>query len=130
MNKTISIFALFLLISFTTFSQVTTSKIKGTVTDSKGEVLFGATVVVLHIPTGTTSGTIAQENGKYTVPNLRVGGPYKVTFSFVGYTTREVSNISLILGKTTNVNATLAEEGTTLDEIVISSSKGKIFNNY
>ena len=128
-KKTVSIFALFLLISFTTFAQVTTSKIKGTVTDSKGEVLFGATVVVLHIPTGTTSGTIAQENGKYTVPNLRVGGPYKVTFSFVGYTTREVSNISLILGKTTNVNATLAEEGTTLDEIVISSSKGKIFNN-
>tara|TARA_R110001632_G_scaffold102664_4_gene211106 strand:+ start:911 stop:4063 length:3153 start_codon:yes stop_codon:yes gene_type:complete len=129
MKNTLSFLAFFLLISFASNAQITTSKIKGTVTDNKGEALFGATVVVLHVPTGTTSGTIAQENGKYTVPNLRVGGPYKVTFSFVGYASQEVNNIFLTLGKTTNVDAKLAEEGTKLDEIVITSSKSKIFNN-
>jgi hypothetical protein len=129
MKKLLSFFTLLLLVSFVAQSQVTTSKIKGTVTDDKGEGLFGATVVVLHVPTGTKSGTITQENGKYTVPNLRVGGPYTVTFSYVGYATQEVKDIFLTLGKTTNVDAALAEEGTTLDEIVISSSKSSTFNN-
>lgn len=128
MKNLLSFFTFLLLISFTTNAQVTTSKIKGTVTDSKGEALFGATIAVLHVPTGTISGTIAQENGKYTVPNLRVGGPYKVTFSFVGFASQEVNNIFLTLGKTTNIDGKLAEEGTKLDEIVITSSKGKTFN--
>lgn len=128
MKKLLSFLTFLLLISFTANAQVTTSKIKGTVTDNKGEALFGATIVVLHVPTGTLSGTIAQENGKYTVPNLRVGGPYKVTFSFLGFASQEVNNIFLTLGKTTNVDGKLAEEGTKLDEIVITSSKGKTFN--
>lgn len=128
-KKVLSFFTFLLFVGVVANAQVTTSKIKGTVTDDKGEALFGANVVVLHVPTGTVSGTITQENGKYTVPNLRVGGPYKVTFSYLGYASQEVNNIFLVLGKTTNVDAKLAEEGTKLDEIVITSSKSKIFNN-
>ncbi len=129
MKKLRSFLTLLLFVSFAVNAQVTTSKIKGNVTDDKGEPLFGATISVLHVPTGTISGTVAQENGKYTVPNLRVGGPYKVTFSFLGYASQDVNNIFLTLGKTTNVNAKLAEEGTQLDEIVITSSKSATFNN-
>lgn len=129
MRKLQLFFTFLLLLGYTVNAQVTTSKIKGTITDNKGEPLFGTTIAVLHVPTGTTSGTVSQENGKYTVPNLRVGGPYKVTISFVGFATQEVKDIFLTLGKTTNVNAQLAEEGTKLDEIVITSSKSKIFNN-
>lgn len=124
------------LFSFLTFifftgivsAQITTSKIRGTVTDDKGKPLFGATVAVLHVPTGTVSGAITLENGKYTVPNLRVGGPYKVTFSYVGYASQEVKDIFLVLGETTNINGKLVEQGTKLDEIVIAS-RSKIFNN-
>lgn len=118
-----------LLLTFNISAQVTTSKIKGLVTDGSGEPLFGANIVVLHVPSGTVSGAVAQENGKYTVPNLRVGGPYKVTFSFLGFTSKEVANVFLTLGKTTNINASLSEDGQTLDEIVISASKSKIFNS-
>ena len=86
-------------------------------------MLFGATVVVLHEPTGTKSGTITQENGKYTVPNLRVGGPYKITFSYLGYASQEINDIYLTLGKTTNIDGKLVEEGTELEEVVITTSK-------
>lgn len=119
----------FVFLSLSVVSQVTTSKIKGTVTDSQGEPLFGANIVVLHEPTGTVSGAVAQDNGKYTIPNLRVGGPYKVTFSYVGFKAQEVTNIFLTLGKTTNIDGTLAEDGEQLDEIVISSTRSKVFNN-
>lgn len=130
MKKTLLfVFSLVLLCSFSAFAQITTAKIKGIVTDNAGEALPGANIVVLHVPTGTISGAVSQDNGRYTVPNLRVGGPYKVTFSFVGYKSQEVTNVFLTLGKTTNIDGKLSEEGATLDEVVISSTKSKVFNN-
>lgn len=126
--KKVILFSL-VLVSLSTFSQITTSKIKGTVTDNQGEALFGANVIVLHVPTGTVSGAVAQDNGKYTIPNLRVGGPYKVTFSFVGFKSQEINNVFLTLGKTTNINGKLSEDGEQLEEVVISASKSKVFNN-
>lgn len=126
--KKLALCFLFLMCT-SVFSQVTTSKIKGAVTDNAGEPLFGANVVVLHVPTGTVSGAVAQDNGKYTIPNLRVGGPYKITFSYVGFKSQEVTGVFLNLGKTTNINGVLSEDGEQLDEVVISASKSKVFNN-
>ena len=130
MTKKYSILVFLLLSNLVAVAQITTSKIKGTVTDDKGKVLFGTTVVVLHEPTGTKSGTITQENGKYTVPNLRVGGPYKITFSYLGYASQEINDIYLTLGKTTNIDGKLVEEGTELEEVVITTSKSSTFNKY
>jgi hypothetical protein len=59
-----------LIFSYSANAQITTSKIKGTVVDNNGETLFGANIVVIHVPTGSISGTTTQDNGKYTVPNL------------------------------------------------------------
>lgn len=129
MNKKLFFTTLFLLLNVVLFAQVTTSKIKGIVTDETGEALFGATISVLHVPTGTLRGTTAQDNGRYTVLNLRVGGPYKITFSYLGFKEQVVNDVYLTLGKTTNIDAKLVEEGESLDEIVISSAKNKIFNN-
>lgn len=119
----------FVFLSLSIYSQVTTSKIKGTVTDNQGEPLFGANIVVLHEPTGTISGAVAQDNGRYTIPNLRVGGPYKVTFSYIGFQSQEVTNIYLTLGKTTNIDGVLSEDGEQLEEVVISTTRSKVFNN-
>ena len=110
-------------------AQITTSNIKGTVTDDKGEPMFGANVIVLHEPSGTLGGAVVQDNGRYTANNLRVGGPYTITFSYLGYESQIVSDVFLSLGKTTNINAVLTQGGESLDEIVISSSKSKVFNN-
>ncbi len=110
-------------------AQVTTSKVKGLVTDTTGEAMIGANIVALHTPTGTVSGTTAQMNGRYTLSNLRVGGPYTVTISFVGYKSKKVTNVFLTLGKTTNIDAVLSEDSNTLEEIVISSVKNTVFNN-
>ena len=121
------IFTLSLVFNVT--AQVTTSKIKGIVTDTSGEPLYGANVIILHTPTGTVSGTVTQENGRYTVPNLRVGGPYKVTFSYIGFKSQDVNNVYLTLGKTTIIDGKIAEEGVSLDEVVITSSKNKVFNS-
>jgi len=118
-----------LLLCLPAFSQVTTSKIKGTVTDTSGEPLFGANIIALHTPSGTVSGSVAQGNGRYTIPNLRVGGPYTITMSFVGFKSKKITNVFLTLGKTTNINGVLSEDANTLEEVVLTTTKSTVFNN-
>ncbi len=110
-------------------AQVTTSKINGVITDNTGEPMIGANIVALHTPTGTVSGTTVRLNGRYTLSNLRIGGPYTVTISFVGYKSKKVTNVFLTLGETTNIDAVLSEDSNTLEEVVISSKRSTVFNN-
>src|SRR5215217_9715198 len=80
------------------FSQETTSEITGVVTDQNNAVV-GATVSALHVPTGTKYTTTSRNDGRYNLPNLRVGGPYEVTVTYVGYNTEKQDNITLLLGQ-------------------------------
>ena len=113
----------------TGFSQVTTSKINGLVIDENSEGLFGANVVVVHEPTGTVSGAMSLESGRFVIPNLRVGGPYKVTISYVGYRTVEYTDVYLDLGTAFDLKVQLVGESEQLQEVVITGSKSTTFNN-
>ncbi|MBX7125029.1 MAG: TonB-dependent receptor, partial [Cyclobacteriaceae bacterium] len=108
---------------------VTTATINGVITDSKGESLPGANVVAIHQPTGTQYGTSSRADGRYTIPNARVGGPYQLTVSFVGYENQVKEGIFLSLGSTADVNFKLAESGTTLEAINVTASKDDVFNS-
>lgn len=59
-------------------AQVTTSSINGKIKDEKGTIP-GATIVMVHVPTGTVSKGLSNENGLYRIGNLNQGGPYKIT---------------------------------------------------
>ena len=129
MKKTIMSLLLLLVVGFSGFAQVTTSTISGVVKSEKGETLPGATVQIVHLPTGTKYGTSTNQFGKYVVPAVRVGGPYKVVVSFIGFGQNEQSDINASLGVTTNVDVVLSELSTSLDEVVvISSGKSGIFS--
>ncbi|PJJ59285.1 TonB-dependent receptor [Hymenobacter chitinivorans] len=121
-------FVLFTNGQFAAAQGVTTAAMKGVVLDAKGEPLPGATVVAVHVPTGTPYGTATRSNGQFDLLNLRVGGPYEVKVSFVGYAAYSQANIQLALGKTFEVNVTLAEEGRTLDEVVVKGNRDGIIN--
>ena len=58
---------------------VTTSAIDGVVKDDQGGVLPGASVVAIHVPSGTRYETVTQTDGRFTIPGMRVGGPYTIT---------------------------------------------------
>ena len=110
------------------FAQVTSTSISGRITDAKGETLPGATVKAIHEPTGTVYSTISSEGGQYTLPNLRVGGPYRVTITFIGLGTKELTDIVTTLGNPLTVNVVLEDGSQTLDEVVIAGGKGNVIS--
>ncbi|TVR82637.1 MAG: TonB-dependent receptor [Saprospirales bacterium] len=118
-----------LFISAGLWGQVTTSTMSGKITSTTGEELIGATVVATHVPTGSEYGAITNVNGVFNIVNMRSGGPYKVTISYIGYETETVEGIYLALGSGANVDVALAEAGTILDEIVVSGAQDPVINS-
>jgi hypothetical protein len=120
---------LLLFASFGAISQVTTSNIKGLIIDDVNEPLLGANIVAVHTPTGTTYGAISNEDGRFNLLNLRVGGPYEVSISYVGYKTQSKSDVYLTLGQTFNVDVTLASDSQALQEVVVVSDQTGTFGS-
>jgi len=81
--------------------------ISGKVSDSSGSPLPGVTVVVK----GTTTGSITDFNGNYSLSNVSASATLQ--FSFVGMRSQEIA----VAGKTT-INITLVEESIGIDEVV------------
>jgi hypothetical protein len=107
---------------------ITTAAIHGIVLDEEGNLLPGANVVAVHVPTGTTYGASTRADGNYRIPNMRIGGPYTITFSYVGYRTYEVEDVYLTLGETYNQRAILESEAIELADIVVTALEDRIFN--
>lgn len=119
----LSLFIISIFTVCTVFAQVTTSSFSGIIKDSKGETLPGATIRAIHLPSGTNYSIATNIDGRFTLPNVRIGGPYTVTVSFVGYETQTYTGISLKLGEPFILNVSLSQTGTALKEIVVTDKK-------
>ena len=106
--------------AMTATAQSTTASLSGFVMDSDGKPLAGAAVVATHTPTETVYGAITDSNGAYHLQGLRVGAPYTIEFSFVGYNTQKYDNFALALGENQQINTTL-NDTLGIDAVVISS---------
>ncbi|MDZ7772483.1 MAG: carboxypeptidase regulatory-like domain-containing protein [Balneolaceae bacterium] len=128
MNRYIILLAAILL-PIGVFAQGTTSgTIEGIVWDAQGEPLPSANVVAIHQPTGTRFGTATRIDGRYTIKNVRVGGPYEVRVTFVGYNPqrKEIENISL--NETVELNFEMEEGSLSLDQIAVTADADPVFN--
>lgn len=120
------LFFLFICLCFThsLLAQVTTSTLSGRV-EANGESLIGATVTAVHEPSGTRYGVMTNADGRYTIQGMRVGGPYEVKVSYIGYATSVVTDITLQLAETYNQNFDLKEDINQLGDIVVSARASK-----
>jgi hypothetical protein len=101
---------------------VTTGSIAGAVADAQGAVVPGATVTALHLPSGTVYEALTQEDGRFIIPNMRVGGPYKVTVALQGFGSETKNDVTVTLGTSVDLPFTLkvasvAEEVTVTGQI-------------
>ena len=132
MRKIFSAIFICLLIGISassSFAQETTSEIQGLVTDDKGTPMGGATISATHLPTGTVYNTSSRKDGRYNLPNVRVGGPYTVKITFVGFKEDVQDDIVLSLGQVYKVDFKMVASTTNLTEVVVAAKKSdKVFN--
>src|SRR5664279_1484665 len=96
MRKRLLALSVGFLFIFSVSAQETTSFINRLITGEK-TVLAGATIVAVHIPSGSTYKTTSRSDGRFNIPNVRVGGPYTITVTYVGYSPAEQQDITLTL---------------------------------
>lgn len=108
-------------------AQVTTSGMSGRVTGNN-EVLPGAAVVAIHVPSGTQYGTVTNADGRFNLQGLRTGGPYKVEISFVGFSKATLTEINLSLGETFVINSNLKDNTQVVGEVTVVGLKPSAFS--
>ncbi|WP_253402467.1 TonB-dependent receptor [Pontibacter sp. HSC-36F09] len=107
----------------------TTAAMNGVVQDQNGSPLPGATVIAVHNPTNTQYVAATNAEGRYNIQNMRVGGPYTVRTSYVGYQEQRFDNINLALGQNFRLDLTISESTTTLGEVQITATQDKVINS-
>ena len=106
-------------------AQITTSSMNGKIVDENNEAVIGATVQVLHEPSGTRYSAVSNIDGRFSIQGMRTGGPYSVTITYIGYKDITYKNINLQLGEPYMLNANLSEDVNQLGEVVVTGSKSK-----
>ncbi|MVN78392.1 TonB-dependent receptor [Hymenobacter sp. HMF4947] len=101
----------------------TTAAMSGTIADNKGQVLPGATVIAVHTPTNTQYVAPTNAEGRFNIQNMRVGGPYTVKVTFVGYQDYTRTGINLTLAENYRLDAKLGEATTSLAEVTVTGGR-------
>lgn len=107
---------------------VTTAALNGVVVDKDGKPLPGANVMVVHVPSGTYYGAAARTDGRFNIPGVRVGGPYTVTVTFIGYQKQELNDLFVNLGEDRRLVFQLAEEALQAAEVTVTAERDALLS--
>ena len=102
-------------------TDVTTSRLSGTVTDTENSPLPGVTVTARNTETGLEANTTTDADGLYRLVNLPTG-TYTVTAELSGIQPVVRENVRLLLGSAPTVNFTIRLAGVTADVTVTSEA--------
>jgi hypothetical protein len=111
---------------------VTTGGIGGVVSGAQQQPIAGATVIAIHEPSGTSYEATTRADGRYSIPAMRVGGPYTVQVVYVGggggaaFAPKTVENITVNLGVVSDVNVTV-EAITVAEQIEVTAVSDPVF---
>ncbi len=109
-------------------AQVTTGNLAGNVTaKTDGAALPGVTIEAVHTPTGTQYTTVAGSSGRYEIPNVRVGGPYRVAATLSGFKSVSAEHIQVRLGETAEVPLSM-ELAKLSEAITVTATPDPIIN--
>lgn len=105
------------------FAQETTSTLGGIIRDQSGSPIPGASVALVHTPTGYSTTVQTNNKGLFVLTNLRPGGPYSIKVSFTGLVTQEYGDVQLSLGNNPDVEVVLKKDERSLTEVVVTGSR-------
>jgi len=108
---------------------VTTAAMSGIVTDQQGSPLADARVVAVHVPSGTQYLAVTRAGGIYNIPNMRVGGPYRVTATLIGYKSETAQDLFLSLGQDLPVDLHLTAQAVELAPVEAAAERDEVLNS-
>lgn len=123
MRKSLLIFLFFLFTTAVAFAQVTSSSVSGSVKDAKQGPLPGASIKAVHVPSGTSYSAVSNKDGLFNIPGMRIGGPYTIEVSYIGFNKSTTTDIVLQLGQPFILKAVLSDGGVQLEAVSIKGTK-------
>lgn len=107
---------------------VTTAAVNGRVTGQDLAPLGNAVVTATHTPSGTSYSTVTRQDGRYNLAGLRVGGPYTIAVSLIGYGPETLEGQTLTLGEDRRVDFVLAVQAVAVDELTVTAERDDILS--
>ena len=111
---------------------VTTGALAGRVVNAQGQPVAGASVIAIHTPSGTTYEATSREDGRFSIPGMRVGGPYSVTVAHSGTGTafepQTRDDITVNLGVATDVEFKV-NPITVTEAVTVTGSVDPVFSS-
>ncbi|HEY8615773.1 TonB-dependent receptor [Phenylobacterium sp.] len=104
------------------YAQATTGALRGQITDENSAGVANATVTITHVPTGSTSTSVTDANGFYSVRGLRPGGPYRVSVTAANFDTGTANVAAIGVGEPANVDVLLYARGNQVSELVVTAA--------
>ena len=106
---------------------VTTASMAGVVKDTQGGVLPGVLITAVHVPSGTTYTIVTQADGRFFIPGMRIGGPYKVTASLSGFNPETKDDLTLTLGEAQDLDFAL-KLATVTETVEVKGESNTVFS--
>jgi hypothetical protein len=111
---------------------VTTGSMSGLVSDQSAQPVAGASVIAIHLPSGTTYETTTRADGRFLIPGMRLGGPYSVTVSYQGTGTAfepaTVDDAVVNLGVSTDLPITVRQIALA-ETVTVVASSSEVFSS-
>jgi hypothetical protein len=123
--------ALLLLPATLTAQGVTTAAINGIVSDvaaEEGGAISEASVVAVHEPSGTTYRAQTRAGGVFNIPNMRVGGPYRITATAIGFEPASDTVENLNLAENRRIDFQLKRQAVELQELEVTAAADEVLN--
>ncbi len=109
-------------ISFSLGQGVTNGSLSGKIANRDDEPLSEARIKAIHQPTNSVYNTTSRENGRYGIDNLKVGGPYEIIVSHIGFKKAVKDNVFISLGQERKLSFALTSETTELEAVELKEA--------
>src|SRR5215813_772869 len=128
LTRLCTLLSLSLLLAFainvTAAQSPNTSTMIVTVVDQAGAVVRDAKISVTNIATGAVRDAVSGEGGSATIAALSLTGEYKVTVAMTGFTSEDVTGLTLRSGETATVKVKLVATGGKSEVTVYGTTEG------
>lgn len=109
-----------------TFAQLTTTGLTGSVRDTDGKPVAGATVTAVYTPTNATFTAIASEAGRFSFRGLPPGGPYTLSANAPGYSGEPAGGVYTTLGTDADIGLTIKSDVVVMERFVATASRSDL----